>query len=321
MTQTVRNQAVARQDEMIASNVAAIQQKKTAVSSMADRLNISPSLLKSTLMNTVFKGASEEEFAALVVVADAYKLNPLLKEIYAFPQKGGGIVPLVSIDGWVRIMNEHPQFNGIEFEDIADEKGKLYAIECTIFRKDRDRPIKVTEYLEECKGNSGPWQKSPARMLRHRSLIQCARYAFGFSGIYVDDEMVGDIQLGGDIRPVVPMRNATASLPQIETTRHDPNTGEILDEQEIAAQLDRQGYDAMEGRSNDQHDGRDEEHPGVAIVADIVARAGKVEIVADLIALTRELSKHADALPDDLHSEATAALQKAEDRLNAKGGK
>ncbi|WP_208431614.1 recombinase RecT, partial [Bartonella doshiae] len=41
----------------------------------------------------------------------------------------------------------------------------------------------------ECaQDNSDPWKKYPARMLRHKATIQCARYAFGFSGIYEEDE-------------------------------------------------------------------------------------------------------------------------------------
>ncbi|WP_414836262.1 recombinase RecT, partial [Escherichia coli] len=35
---------------------------------------------------------------------------------------------------------------------------------------------------------TGPWQSHPKRMLRHKAMIQCARLAFGFAGIYDKDE-------------------------------------------------------------------------------------------------------------------------------------
>lgn len=155
---------------------------------MAGRFQVEPAKLLSTLKNTVFKGASDDELLALVVVANEYGLNPLTKEIYAFPAKGGGIVPVVSVDGWIRIINDHAQMDGIEFEWENDQQTKE-PISCTaiIYRKDRTHPTKVTEYLSECRRNTDPW-KMVHRMLRHKALIQGGRVAFGFGGIYDEDE-------------------------------------------------------------------------------------------------------------------------------------
>jgi hypothetical protein len=77
--------------------------------------------------------------------------------------------------------------DGMEFEFAHDEKRQLVSCTCVIWRKDRNRPIKVTEYLSECKRNTEPW-KMEHRMLRHKALIQCARVAFGFSGVYDEDD-------------------------------------------------------------------------------------------------------------------------------------
>lgn len=161
--------------------------RQSALSVMADRFSVEPQKLLSTLKSTVFKGASDDELLALVVVANEYGLNPLTKEIYAFPAKGGGIVPIVSVDGWANLANSHPQFDGLDFEWHHDSEGKLVACTCSIWRKDRSRPIKVTEYLSECKRGTEPW-KMEHRMLRHKALIQCARLAFGYSGVYDEDE-------------------------------------------------------------------------------------------------------------------------------------
>ncbi len=91
---------------------------------------------------------------------------------------------MVGVDGWARIINEHPQFDGMEFAYDKEEG----ACTCKIYRKDRTHPTIVTEYMGECKRNTQPWQSHPTRMLRHKTLIQCARLAFGFAGIFDQDE-------------------------------------------------------------------------------------------------------------------------------------
>ena len=160
---------------------------QSALAVMAGRLQCDTEKLLSTLKSTVFKGATNEELMALTVVANTYNLNPLTKELYAFPAKGGGIVPVVSIDGWLRIINDHPQMDGMETSYDLDDAGQPISCTATIWRKDRTKPIQVTEFLAECRRNTDPW-KMPFRMLRHKAIIQCARVAFGFSGIMDEDE-------------------------------------------------------------------------------------------------------------------------------------
>lgn len=174
---------------------------KSVLLDMADRFGMEPAAFEATLRATVCKGSvSREEFAAFLLVAKEYGLNPLTKEIYAFPAKGGGIIPVVSIDGWCRITNDHVAMDGLEFADTRNAAGELEAITCKIFRKDRAHATEVTEYMEECKGTTDVWKRWPRRMLRHKTLIQAARYAFGFSGIYDEDEYER-IQSARDVTP------------------------------------------------------------------------------------------------------------------------
>lgn len=157
----------------------------TLTNNLATRLNMGGdgSELINVLKATAFKGqVTDAQMTALMVVANQYGLNPWTKEVYAFPDKNNGIVPVVGVDGWSRIMNDHPQFDGMEF--IQDDE----SCTCIIYRKDRAHPIRATEYMDECKRGTGPWQSHPKRMLRHKSMIQCARLAFGFGGIYDQDE-------------------------------------------------------------------------------------------------------------------------------------
>ena len=146
-----------------------------------------------TLKATAFKGqVNDAQMTALLIVANQYGLNPWTKEIYAFPDKNNGIVPVVGVDGWSRIMNDHPDFDGLDFEQ--DEE----SCTCRIYRKGRSHPIQVTEYMSECKRGAGPWLSHPKRMLRHKAMIQCARLAFGFGGIYDPDEAerIAEVNMG-----------------------------------------------------------------------------------------------------------------------------
>lgn len=168
-------------------NQVATLPKRSLVNSMAARYDMEPNAFVEAIKASVIKGAcSNEQFAAFLMVAKEYDLNPLTKEIYAFPDRGG-IQPIVSIDGWMKLINSHPQFDGMEFDD-THEDGKLSSVTCRMYRKDRSRPISVIEYMTECARPTEPWKKWPARMLRHKAAIQAARYAFGFSGIMEPDE-------------------------------------------------------------------------------------------------------------------------------------
>jgi phage recombination protein Bet len=173
------------------SEVATIPQTKSVVADMANKFGMEREAFERVIMATVMPSkveVSKEQFVAFLSVAKEYNLNPLTREIFAFPSKTGGIQPIVSIDGWLNIINQHPQCDGYEFVDNKDDKGNVTSIECRMYRKDRSRPVTVTEYLKECTQSSSTWQKWPIRMLRHKALIQAARYAFGFSGIIDEDE-------------------------------------------------------------------------------------------------------------------------------------
>lgn len=166
------------------SAVVEFNQNKSLLARVAQKYGVDPDKMLSTLKATAFKGdVSNEQMMALLIVAEQHGLNPWTKEIYAFPSQNG-IVPVVGVDGWARIINERQELDGIDFNEAEDGSW----IECTIYRKDRHHPTKVKEWMSECGRQTAPWKSHPRRMLRHKALIQCARIAFGFGGIYDQDE-------------------------------------------------------------------------------------------------------------------------------------
>jgi phage recombination protein Bet len=212
------------------------QRKSSLLEVMATRYHMDPQTFATTVRNTAMPySATNEEFAAFMMVAKEYNLNPILKEIHAFPKKGGGIQPVVSIDGWVSLINQHPQLDGYTFEWTNDAKGDPVSCKCIMYRKDRKHPVEVEEFLSECIRPTDPW-KMKHRMLRHKALIQAARYAFGFSGVMDEDE-ADRIAAMRDITPPRPQMSdfaASASPPTDaaqaetqETKTHDPETGEV----------------------------------------------------------------------------------------------
>jgi len=177
------------------------------------------------LKATAFKGpATDAQLTALLIVAQQYGLNPFTKEIYAFPDKNNGIVPVVGVDGWARIINGHQQFDGMEF--VQDEE----SCTCIMYRKDRGHPVKVTEYMAECRRQgAGPWQSHPKRMLRHKSMIQCARLAFGYAGIYDPDEAERIISAGETYqRQATVAKVAKVDTSEIEDTKNLDELREVF---------------------------------------------------------------------------------------------
>ncbi|RRW40566.1 recombinase RecT, partial [Pseudomonas luteola] len=97
---------------------------KRLLTRVAERYGVDETKLMTTLKATAFKqrngsGPTDVQMMALMIVAEQYQLNPFTKEIYAFPDRNNGIVPVVGVDGWSRIVNSHPEYQGMTFNYSA----------------------------------------------------------------------------------------------------------------------------------------------------------------------------------------------------------
>ena len=191
---------------------------------MAAKYNLDPEKFKATIKATVMRPskdgrqATDEEFMAFLMVANKYDLDPFTNEIYAFPAKRGGIIPVIGVDGYVRKICNHSEFNGMEIEfseeKVTPEGGKVCPEWCEVklYRKGVERPIVVREYLDEVYRKTeytSPWQTHTKRMLRHKTIIQAGRVAGFLVGVYDEDEAQRIIEaeiVSEPIKPSLPIK-------------------------------------------------------------------------------------------------------------------
>lgn len=229
-----------------------------AIVALAETYDLEPLAFMTTFQQVAMPDKyTDAEFVSCCLVAKEHGLNPLTKEIYFMRDKNGKIQPIVGVDGWIKKCNEHPQFDGMDFEDTFDEQGEIISVKCVIFRKDRKHPTAITEYLKEClqiRTKPGPWQTHRIRMLRHRAICQCARVAFGFAGVMMPDEFEqwhNDVSQMKDITPPDPDQvqlppDPDAAVEEVEIIDWHKHTTDLIDQmagadsQEILTEIHNQ---------------------------------------------------------------------------------
>ena len=156
----------------------------------ANDFSMSEKQLKQALGTIMPREATLGHAAAFLGISREYGLNPFTKQIHCMIGSRQQVIPVVGIDGWATIINKNPKLDGIEFDwTWKDEQQEIpRSCKCSIWRKDRSRPVRIEEFFSECVRNTDPWKNMPRRMLRHKSLIQCSRVAFSYAGIYDEDE-------------------------------------------------------------------------------------------------------------------------------------
>jgi hypothetical protein len=122
--------------------------------------------------------APKQTLLGLLRIARENSLDPLKEEVALALYDDSRWQSYITVEGYSRILNRHPAFDGIAFNQSAEESnGVPIWMECSIYRKDRIMPIVVREYFEEVKREQAIWQKMPRRMLRNRVMQQCAKLA------------------------------------------------------------------------------------------------------------------------------------------------
>ena len=142
-----------------------------------------------TLKETVCKGANDSQFRMFVEVCRATGLNPLLKEIWFVP----GVGVMAGRDGYLRVANEHPQFDGMETKVERDNNGIPIKATCSVWRKDRAHPITCEAFYNEYKKSSSVWQTYKSAMIAKVAEVLALKRSFSINGV-VSEEEIGEQQ-------------------------------------------------------------------------------------------------------------------------------
>lgn len=141
------------------------------------------------LRNSIAKELTDAEFQLFVEICKTTGLNPLTKEVWAI-KANGRLQLMTGINGFLRIANSHPQFDGMEVTNEFDGKN-LVACTVKVHRKDRKYPSVATAYMHEYAKPSPIWKQMPSVMLAKCAKSLAIREAFiqELGGLYTQEEM------------------------------------------------------------------------------------------------------------------------------------
>jgi hypothetical protein len=170
------------------------------IKAFAKKFHIAEDSVFSLIEEIAFSHADQgtvqkSEVLSFLVASLKYDLDPFMREITTLNSYGRNI-PVVIIDGWHKIVQRQENFGCVQFNYSTETtvKGDVSDcptwIECEIYRKDFDKPTVVREYLSAAYRDTQYWNTNSPRMLHHRAFVQCARIAYGLSGLAEVDEVL-----------------------------------------------------------------------------------------------------------------------------------
>lgn len=165
------------------SKAVAIREESAAVDRYAD-----PGI-ERTLKETVCKGATDSQFKMFVEICRGTGLNPFLKEIWFVP----GVGVMAGRDGYLRVANEHPMFDGMQTLVERDANGIPVKATCSVWRKDRSHPITCEAYYNEYKKTSQVWTTYKSAMISKVAEVLALKRSFSINGV-VSEEEIGEQQ-------------------------------------------------------------------------------------------------------------------------------
>lgn len=142
-----------------------------------------------TLRNTVAPGLTDSEFALFAEIVKSTGLNPVTKEVWAI-KAGGRLQLMTGINGFLRIANSHPMFDGMEVE-FEKDGDRIVAATAKVYRKDRRFPAVATAFMAEYGKPTPIWKQMPSVMLAKCAKSLAIREAFvqELGGLYTQEEM------------------------------------------------------------------------------------------------------------------------------------
>lgn len=203
---------------MSEQNQLAVHTAPKASDQLASFLGIEKGMMLETLKAQCFKGktpdqVSDAQLAAFVSTANVLQVNPLLPGmLYAYPERNGGITPILGPDGVFKKLDEmigSGKLTGFECEVFMGADGKPERAEATIYRGETQKPAKYTAYFSEWVVPSNPnWASRPRHMIWTRAIKQAAR------------QVIHGLPMDSDEYEISQMHNVTNSA-STDTPAHE----------------------------------------------------------------------------------------------------
>lgn len=167
------------------------------------------------LVKNLVPDATENDLRHFIYLCREYNLDPLKKEIYLI-RCGGKYVAITSRDGYLKIANVNPHFDGIESDVVYQgdkiikrengslsieygdahlmfDKSKLSGAFCSVFRKDRSKATTVFVSIKDYyKKNTPIWEQYTNAMILKVAEAMALKRAFAISGLVTKEEIEKD---------------------------------------------------------------------------------------------------------------------------------
>lgn len=165
------------------------------------------------LKNSICKGFTDIEAKVFAYRCQALGLSPMAGQITAFKQ-GGGVIPIVTIDGYRSIAASIDPGYVVEIEYLAADGWVDWipdepASQCRarVWRSNAQRPVTKAVSRREFAGRGGPWQNMPNHMLAKVAESHALRMAYPqmLSGTIAPEEVTQQPQQPvTDLTPAAP---------------------------------------------------------------------------------------------------------------------
>lgn len=164
---------------------------------------------KQLIKDTVAKGASDNELALFLHLAQTYGLDPFAKEIFCMKYGNQAATIITGRDGYLKIANGRAEMDGIQSDSVCENdtltknndgtvehtygtpvRGALIGAYAMVFRKDRSRPAYFYAPMADYFAGTNPtWKKYPTAMIIKVAEACALKRAFSISGLVTQEEM------------------------------------------------------------------------------------------------------------------------------------
>jgi len=158
------------------------------------------------IKQTVAKGASDNELAMFLELAQRYQLDPFAREIWCVDMGGGSKTIMAGRDGYLAIANRHPAFDGMESDVVREgdtfsrsgagvehsygaKRGNILGAYALVHRTDRTRPAYFFAPFAEYNSSKSAWKSYPSAMIIKVAESMALKRAFSISGLVTQEEM------------------------------------------------------------------------------------------------------------------------------------